>query len=133
MNQDIKPGYYRISVKALVLNEDKTKFLLVCSDDGTWDLPGGGLKWEESSHECIKREIMEEMGVEVFHIKEEPTYFFPVVNDFVKYAYVIYETKLSGTNFVASDECKEIIFVTSKEAEGLIVRPNVKIFLEVYR
>lgn len=133
INQEIILGYYRISVKALVFNEEKTKFLLVQSEDGAWDLPGGGLKWGESAHECIAREIMEEMGVTVISTQEQPSYFFPVVNDMLKYAYVVYEVVLSGAEFVASDECIEIRFVTPEEARALSLRPNVNIFLDVFK
>jgi 8-oxo-dGTP diphosphatase len=52
MNEDKKvtlPGcYYRISVKALILDETRTKFLVVQELDGRWELPGGGLDWDEN-------------------------------------------------------------------------------------
>jgi 8-oxo-dGTP diphosphatase len=133
MNQEIIPGYYRISAKALVLSEDKTKLLLVRSEDDAWDLTGGGMKWGESAHECITREVMEEMGVTVISTQEQPSYFFPVVNDMVKYAYVVYEVVLSGAEFVPSDECIEIRFVTPEEVRALSLRPNVNIFLDVFK
>jgi len=33
---EIKNGYYRLSVKALILDETRTKFLLVKEDNGKW-------------------------------------------------------------------------------------------------
>ncbi len=47
--------YYRVSIKALVLDEKRTKFLLVQEKDGRWELPGGGLDHGEKIHEALKR------------------------------------------------------------------------------
>ena len=38
----IPDSFYRVSVKGLIL-DDSRRFLLICSDNGHWDLPGGGL------------------------------------------------------------------------------------------
>ena len=40
---DIPECFYRISVKALVLNEARDRFLITQEEDGRWELPGGGL------------------------------------------------------------------------------------------
>jgi 8-oxo-dGTP diphosphatase len=36
---------------------------------GTWSVPGGHLEYGETWEECVRREIMEEVGVEVTNIK----------------------------------------------------------------
>lgn len=43
---------------------------------GTWSIPGGHLEFGESWEECIKREVMEEVGAEISNIKQ-----FAVTND----------------------------------------------------
>lgn len=40
---EIRNRFYRVSVKALILNETRDKFLLCKQGNGVWDLPGGGL------------------------------------------------------------------------------------------
>jgi ADP-ribose pyrophosphatase YjhB (NUDIX family) len=62
---EIKNGYYRLSVKALILDSARTKFLLVQEDNGKWELPGGGLDWGESPQDGVAREIREEIGVQI--------------------------------------------------------------------
>lgn len=58
----LKDCFYRISVKALILDSEK-RFLLVREDNGFWELPGGGLDHGEEPHACLKRELFEEMGL----------------------------------------------------------------------
>lgn len=41
-----EPCYYRVSVKALITNE-AGKFLMAREGDGTWDMLGGGLDYNE--------------------------------------------------------------------------------------
>lgn len=58
----IPNNFYRVSIKALILNKARTKFAAVLEDNGYWELPGGGLDWGESPETCLRREILEEMG-----------------------------------------------------------------------
>lgn len=48
-------GYYRVSIKALILNEAREKFAVTLEDNGFWELPGGGLDHGESPAECLRR------------------------------------------------------------------------------
>ncbi len=54
-----------IVAKALIYSNNKHKILLLKSKWGYWDLPGGQIKFEETPEECLKREIKEEIGVEI--------------------------------------------------------------------
>lgn len=73
-NMEIKNAYYRLSVKALIFDETRTKFLLVQEDNGKWELPGGGLDWGETPQAGVIREIKEEMGLEVVSVASQPSY-----------------------------------------------------------
>lgn len=125
--------HYRVSIKALIADKED-KFLLIKEENGLWELPGGGLDHGEKTKDCLKREIKEEMGLEVVEIEEQPSYFFsttnlegkPIIN-------VVYKTKLNNLNFTPSSECVEIKFFSFEEAKKLEnTFNNIKEFLKVY-
>lgn len=72
----MKPGvdYIGVSVGALILNE-KGEVLLVKrsqnarNEKGKWEAPGGAVEFWETRETAVRREIMEELGVEVEIIK----------------------------------------------------------------
>ena len=72
--------FYRISIKALVLDE-QGKFLLLREADGNWSFPGGGIEHtDKSPREALTREIHEEMGVDLLDMAENPSYFLIAAN-----------------------------------------------------
>jgi ADP-ribose pyrophosphatase YjhB (NUDIX family) len=126
--------FYRVSIKALVLDETRTKFLITKEEKGKWDLPGGGLDWGVSPQEDLAREIQEEMGLTATWVASRPSYFFvdkPVDGGWWR-ANVIYEATLDSLDFTPSDECVEIRFVTSADIDGLEVFPNIRMLAEQF-
>ena len=123
-----------MSVKALVLDEERTRFLIVKEENGKWELPGGGLDWGEDPHAGLRREIKEEMGIEVVWISERPCYFLSRKADTsdIWVANVLYETRLKNLEFEASDECVELRFVEPSEINDLNTFSNVKMLAEQF-
>jgi 8-oxo-dGTP diphosphatase len=119
---EIPNCFYRISIKALILDETRTKFLIVQEENGKWELPGGRLDFGESPDDGLRREIQEEMGLEVTSVRKDPAYFFTGqrTSDSVNFANVVYEVTVENLDFSASDECVAIRFVSATEAESLI-------------
>lgn len=127
---EIRNRFYRVSVKALILNEARDKFLLCRQENDVWDLPGGGLDWGKKANPELQREILEEMNIKTTKIADNPSYFlggcqmtddpsFWVVN-------IVYEVELEHFNFTPSDECVEIVFVNREDVEALVhVPPTV--------
>lgn len=74
-HSNIPNTFYRVSVKALIV--DQGKILLSQLPSGKWELPGGGLDWGEDFHSALKREFKEETGVLLDWIEEEPSFVWP--------------------------------------------------------
>ncbi|MEZ4194846.1 MAG: NUDIX hydrolase [Candidatus Paceibacterota bacterium] len=120
--------FYRVSVKALVLNKTKDKFLVCKESSGYWEIPGGGLDWGETHKEGLSREIEEEMGLKVKSLAENPCYFLTgeqSQNPGVRFANIVYECELEHLDFKPSDECMEITFVDAEDIKSMKVFGSV--------
>ena len=132
---EIPDCFYRVSVKALVLNKTRDKFLICEEESGFWDLPGGGLDWGMSPQEDLPREIQEEMGLSVLRVADNPSYFITdqTLRRKVWFANVLYETELENLNITPSDECVSVRFVNKDDIQNLNVFPNLKKMAEMFR
>lgn len=131
---EIQNCFYRVSIKALVLNSSKDKFLVCKKESGIWELPGGGLDWGTAPQDDLSREIHEEMGIETVAIAEHPTYFMTAqsLHRHIWVVNVIYETVLKHLDFRPSDECTEIRFVNQEDIADMHVFPTVKSLTEIF-
>ncbi len=131
---EIRNNFYRVSIKALVLSEERDKFLIVKESDGRWELPGGGLDWGVTPQEDLRRELREEMGLEATWIADNPSYFITGQNHdkTIWVANVLYETELESFDFTPSDECTEILFVDKHDIKDMKVFPTITQLAEMF-
>lgn len=51
-----------IRIKALIINDNK---ILIGNENNVFQFPGGHLEEDETFNECLKREVLEETGIEI--------------------------------------------------------------------
>jgi 8-oxo-dGTP diphosphatase len=120
-------AFYRVSVKALIFDETKTKFLIIKEDNGWWELPGGGLDNGEDAEKGLRREVKEEIGLEVIEIDMHPAYFLIGKSMSDQWSLnLVFETKVKDLNFTPTEEGLEIKFVTPEDAKEMQSWRNVK-------
>lgn len=132
--QEIPECFYRVSVKALILNEKRDKFLVCLERNGKWSLPGGGLDWGATPQEDLPREIKEEMGLAVVKIADNPCYFITELsqNGEVWMANILYEAELNDIDFTSSYECMDIKFVNSEDINEMQTFASVATLADMF-
>ena len=129
---EINKNYYRISIKALIL-DDTNRFLLTLEENGIWELLGGGLEYGENPYDCLVRELKEEAGLEVTLVNIKPDYFVTAIdNKGIWKANLIYKVKVKNLNFLPSEECIELKFFTKTEALREKLYPTVSEFVKIF-
>ena len=62
-------NYQRVAVRAFIENsKGETLFVQRAMNDsfpGKWELPGGGLDFDETAHDGVRREVFEETGIDL--------------------------------------------------------------------
>jgi 8-oxo-dGTP diphosphatase len=119
--------FYRVSIKGLCVRDGKILLIREAKKmSGKWELPGGGLDFGEDMRAALKREIQEEMGVEVIKISEKPVYIWThryennSRNVGWYYSLVItFRIEFKELNFTPSEECEALGFFDKEEIRTL--------------
>ncbi len=124
--------YYRISVKGIA-RDDKGRILLAREDNGMWEMLGGGLEHGEDPIAGLRREVLEETGLEISHVSASPKYFLTSRRrgKDTYMANIIYEIELFSFDFTASDECQELRFFSLEDMTKVELFPNVQKLYEL--
>lgn len=131
---DDTPCTYRLSVKAIIKDE-RGNFLLLREKNNDWEFPGGGLEHGEDPRTGLTREVLEETGLRVEWISNEPVAFWSIRKEVGSptlkwFAFVAYEARVSGTfkPDTTSDEAQEAKYFNFEEAGHLQLHDNSKPF-----
>ncbi|MGI1807174.1 NUDIX domain-containing protein [Exiguobacterium sp. TDN 0502] len=77
----------RPAVYAVMFNHQLDKIAIIQKNDGKYFLPGGGIDAHETHEDCLKREVLEETGLDIeigafigranryFYSQNETTYY----------------------------------------------------------
>lgn len=129
-----KKTYFLVSQKAIILNQKNDILLLQRSDKvesgGKWNLPGGGFEEGEQPTDSIKREIVEEVGIEVVDIN--PFGFYSFKNKEDNLIVIYYKSKIPSTDIKLNWEHESFRWVTREEALGMDITEVTRYFFENY-
>ena len=103
-----KVGHERImaiGVSCLIINEKEEVLLEKRKDNGLFCLPGGGLDFDETVKEGIKREVREETGMELHDVSlfmilsgKKEQFLYPN-GDLTDYVDLIFYTRIKSSQF----------------------------------
>ena len=125
-SSDFPDSFARVTVKGLYFKDGKillSRDAVAVSKGGgeVLELPGGGWDFGEDFATTLKREIKEEMGLEVTSISNKPLFVYPVKKEdshgFEWYwaLMLIFAVEFKDLNFTPSVECKELVFLDYDE------------------
>ena len=126
----LPPCFYRVSTKALIKKNEKV--LLLMESDGRWELPGGGLEVGESFESNLRREIREELGVNITEISKQPISMWTLVdedkvNGVRPKLIIVFNVQVDSFNFINNpEESVKTEFFSKNEISNLNLHPNIR-------
>jgi len=120
---------FSVSVKALIV-DDEGKFLMVKENNGVWDLPGGRLENGENIVDALKRECLEEIGVEVDVLDKIPAAAVSAQHRAGDWFLMLgYTVKPLSLDFKKTPEAEEFAYCSIADLESKDVANQTKVLL----
>ncbi len=119
----------RVRVAALIENEEKNVLLIQQKkkDKVYWLLPGGGVEFGETAEVALRRELREEIGVEINSCQ------FLFINESIDpdgkrhLIQLVFQVKLKGTDISIKDKALTGMgFFSTKDIIDMDIRPDIK-------
>ncbi|MFD8289146.1 NUDIX hydrolase [Streptomyces lavendulae] len=102
---------HSVSVAGAVLREDGRLLAIRRADNGTWELPGGVLELTEAPEAGVRREVLEETGIEV-QVQELTGVYKNTTRGIVA---LVFRCKPSGGTERTSEESTAVAWLTPDE------------------
>ena len=107
---------FPVSIKAIII--DNNKVLCLKNERKEWDFPGGKINLNEGVTECLKREVKEELNIQISDLQILKP--FNLKYNDVPVFVLIYSAKIScDSPIIASYEHLEYNFFSKSEIESL--------------
>lgn len=125
-NQSILP-----SVHGVVINESREILLHRREDSPLWAIPGGKIKIDESVEQCLKREMREELGVEVsakrlLGVYTDPSYILALGNQVQRVFLIVFLCVIKKGKPKLTNETEEYRWFKKKDLSFIKSFPLVK-------
>lgn len=108
---------HSVSVAGIVIRDDGRVLVIKRDDNGHWEAPGGVLELDESFEAGVRREVLEETGLEV--VVERLTGVYKNMTHGI--VALVYRCKPSGGEPHRTDEAREIRWMTKEEVRSAMV------------
>ena len=108
--------FYRVSLKAVIRDEQGRVLVNKEGNSDTWNLPGGGWDHGETEHEALARELREEVGYKGdFTATPRATAVFWLESKQAWLLWIVYDITTAHMNFSAGVDSSEIMFMRPSE------------------
>ena len=108
--------FYRVSLKAVIRDEQGRVLVNKEGNSDTWNLPGGGWDHGETEHEALARELREEVGYKGdFTATPRATAVFWLESKQAWLLWIVYDITTAHMNFSAGVDSSEIMFIRPSE------------------
>lgn len=135
--EEVENNRHPEAVVGPLIYNDKGEILLIKNPKfgDFWTIPGGHIELNETAEDALKREIMEETGLEMKNI--EPISFSEAINPefFYKkkhFIYLNYLAKLAGGEITKTEEMTEYLWVAPEKTSELKIAESAKPLIEYY-
>lgn len=108
---------HSVSVAGIVVRDDGRVLVIKRDDNGHWEAPGGVLELDESFEAGVRREVLEETGLEV--IVERLTGVYKNLTHGI--VALVYRCRPTGGEPHATEEACEIGWMTIEEVQSAMV------------
>lgn len=108
---------HSVSVAGIVVRDDDRVLVIKRDDNGQWEAPGGVLELNESFEAGVRREVLEETGLEVT-VERLTGVYKNLTHGIVA---LVYRCRPSGGEPQATEEAREIRWMTSEEVQSAMV------------
>lgn len=118
---------FPVSIKAFIL--DNNKILFLKNERNEWDLPGGKILYNEGVEECLKREIKEEINIDIKNLQ----ILNPVnlkINDVRVFVVLFSAEILCDSPIIISWEHSEYNFFSKSDLKNLNIPQHYKNLIE---
>ncbi len=108
---------HSVSVAGIVVRDDGRVLVIKRDDNGHWEAPGGVLELDESFEAGVQREVLEETGIEVT-VERLTGVYKNLTHGIVA---LVYRCRPAGGEPNATDEAREILWMTREEVQAAMV------------
>lgn len=105
---------HSVSVAGIVVRDDGRVLVIKRDDNGHWEAPGGVLELDESFEAGVRREVLEETGLEVT-VERLTGVYKNLTHGIVA---LVYRCRLAGGEPHATEEAREIRWMTMAEVQS---------------